>query len=251
MGACHAGRMIETTTHGDVAVLTLAHGPVNALDLELLTALPDALAAVGDAPVVLTGAGRCFSAGVDLKRIVDGGPPYVEEFLPALSTAALALFDHPRPVVAAVNGHALAGGCVLAAACDVRLMSGGTIGLTELAAGVPFPTVPLEIMRHAAGPAVSRLVLTAQRLDPAEAYRIGLVDEVVTEELLETAVRRAEGLAATPAVVYARAKRQLREPAHTRIADRRDIDDPAVAALWTDAETQAHLRHFLAGLGAR
>lgn len=59
---------------------------------------------------MLTGAGGCFSAGVDLKRIVDGGPPYVAEFLPALSTAVPALFDHPRPVVAAVNGHALAGG---------------------------------------------------------------------------------------------------------------------------------------------
>lgn len=237
--------------HGDVAVLTLNHGPVNALDLELLTALPGALAGAGDAPVVLTGAGRCFSAGVDLKRIVDGGVPYVEQFLPALSTAALAVFDHPRPVVAAVNGHALAGGCVLAAACDVRLMSGGTIGLTELAAGVPFPTVPLEIMRHAVGAAVNRLVLTAVRLDAAEAHRIGLVDEVVTDDLVGAAVSQAARLAVTPAVVYERAKRQLREPAHARIAARRDVDDPGVVALWGDPGTQEHLRGFLAALSAR
>jgi enoyl-CoA hydratase len=244
--------MIETSTHGDLAVLTLDHGPVNALDLELLTALPEALAAVADASgVVLTGARRCFSAGVDLKRIVDGGAPYVAEFLPALSTAVLSVFDHPRPVVAAVNGHALAGGCVLAAACDVRLMSGGTIGLTELAAGVPFPTVPLEVMRYAAGPAVNRLVLTAARLDPVEAHRIGLVDEVVADGLLAEAVRRAEGLAATPAAVYARAKLQLHEPAHARIAARAEVDDPGVVALWGDPETQAHLRDFLASLAAR
>jgi enoyl-CoA hydratase len=243
--------MIETTFQDGVAVLTLNHGPVNALDLELLTALPEAFAATGDAPVVLTGAGRCFSAGVDLKRIVDGGESYVAEFLPALNAAALAVFDHPRPVVAAVNGHALAGGCVLAAACDVRLMSGGTIGLTELAAGVPFPTVPLEVMRYAAGPAVNRLVLTAQRLDPAEAHRIGLVDEVVTEDLLAAAVRSASKLTVTPAVVYERTKRQLREPTHARIAARRDLDDPGVVALWGDPATQAHLRDFLAGLAAR
>src|SRR3954451_14714460 len=68
---CQAGPMIETSTHGGVAVLTMRQGPVNALDLALLTALPQALAGAGDAPVVLTGAGRCFSAGVDLKRIVD------------------------------------------------------------------------------------------------------------------------------------------------------------------------------------
>lgn len=243
--------MIETTTDGEVAVLTLNHGPVNALDLELLSALPDALAATGDAPVVLTGAGRCFSAGVDLKRIVDGGPPYVEEFLPALSTAVLAVFDHPRPVVAAVNGHALAGGCVLAAACDVRLMSGGTIGLTELAAGVPFPTVPLEVMRHATWPAVNRLVLTAERLDPVAAQRIGLIDEVVADGLVAAAVRAAAALGATPAAVYARSKRQLREPAHTRIAARRDVDDPGAVALWGDEATLAHLRGFLASLAAR
>ena len=243
--------MIETTTHGDVAVLTLDHGPVNALDVELLRALPDALGAAGDAPVVLTGAGRSFSAGVDLKRIVDGGVPYVAEFLPALSAAFLAVFDHPRPVVAAVNGHALAGGCVLAAACDVRLMSGGTIGLTELAAGVPFPTVPIEVMRHVVGPAVDRLVLTAARLDPAEARRVGLVHEVVTEDLLATAVSSASKLAAVPAPVYARAKRQLREPAHARIAARRDVDDPGVTALWGDAGTLARLRDYLASLAKR
>lgn len=137
--------------------------------------------------MVLTGAGRGFSAGVDLKRIVAGGPAYVAEFLPALSSAFLAVFEHPRLVVAAVNGHALAGGRVLAAACDVRLMSCGTIGLTELAAGVPFPTVPLEVMRHATGAAVDRLVLTAARLDPQEAHRTGLVDEVVTGDLLGAA----------------------------------------------------------------
>jgi enoyl-CoA hydratase len=243
--------MIEASTHGDVAVLTFDHGPVNALDLELLTALPAALGDVGDAPVVLTGAGRCFSAGVDLKRIADGGAAYVAEFLPALSTAVLAVFDHPRPVVAAVNGHALAGGCVLAAACDVRLMSGGTIGLTELAAGVPFPTVPLEVMRHAVGVAADRLVLTAARLDPAEAYRIGLVDEVVPDDLLAAAVSSASKLAAPPAAVYALSKRQLRAPAHERIAALRDADDPAVAALWSDQETLARLRDYLAGIAAR
>lgn len=245
--------MIETIEHGEVAVLELHRGPVNALDLELLIGLPQALAAVDwAAAVVLTGAGRCFSAGVDLKRIVDDGPAYVAEFLPALSAAALALFDHPRPVVAAVNGHALAGGCVLAAACDLRLMSSGTIGLTELVAGVPFPTVPLEIMRHAAGAALDRLVLTAHRLDPAEAHAIGLVDEIVgADNLLGTALRRAGELAAAPPAVYALAKEQLRRPARERIAARREADDQRVAALWSAPETREALREFLARLSAR
>lgn len=169
---------------------------------------------------MLTGSGRSFSAGVDLKRIVDGGPGYVERFLPALSLATLTLFEHPKPVVAAVNGHALAGGCMLAAACDIRLMSGGTIGLTELAAGVPFPTVPLEIMRHAVGPSLDAMVLGVGWLAPDQATSIGLVHEIVElDQLLAAALRRAEGLSAAPPDVYAVAKHQLhraRPRAHWR-----------------------------------
>ncbi|MFB4277991.1 enoyl-CoA hydratase/isomerase family protein [Nonomuraea sp. MTCD27] len=242
--------MIETADHDGIAVLTLNHGPVNALDLELLTAVPDTLAAVADAgAVVLTGSGRSFSAGVDLKRIVEGGPRYVEEFLPALSVAALALFEHPKPVVAAVNGHALAGGCVLAAACDLRLMSGGTIGLTELAAGVPFPTVPLEIMRHAVGPALDALVLGAGRLTPGQARSIGLVHEIAEPGLLlAAALRHAEGLRATPPDVYALAKHQLHRPARERIDAARASDDPLVREIWSSERTFATLRGYLASL---
>lgn len=241
--------MIETSDENGVAVLRLAHGPVNALDLELLTALPRALDEVADAPaVVLTGAGRCFSAGVDLKRIVEGGPEYVAEFLPALSRAALALFTHPRPVVAAVNGHALAGGCVLAAASDHRVMGAGTIGLTELAAGVPFPAVPLEIMRHAVGHAAESMVLTGKPMEPAAAMSIGLVHERA-ENVVEVAVERAVELAAAPREVYSLSKAQLRRPALDRITAA--TDDTVVRELWSSAATRDRLRGFLAALGKR
>jgi enoyl-CoA hydratase len=237
--------VIETTRDGDVAVLTLANSAVNALDLELLSAVPDAFASVADAAaVVLTGRGRCFSAGVDLKRIVEGGRAYVERFLPALGTAVLTVFDHPKPVVAAVNGHALAGGCVLAAACDRRFMSDGTIGLTELAAGVPFPTVPLEVVRHAVGPALDRLVLTAARLDPAQAQEIGLV--TVSADPLPDALAAARALAAAPPEVYALSKAQLHRPALERISAGRD--DGVVTELWAAEETTTRLRAFLAAL---
>lgn len=242
--------MIETTDHEGIAVVTLNHGPVNALDLELLSAVPQTLANVADArAVVLTGSGRCLSAGVDLKRIADGGTAYVAEFLPALSTAALTLFEHRRPVVCAVNGHALAGGCVLAAACDLRLMSGGTIGLTELAAGVPFPTVPLEIMRHAVGHATDLLVLSGRRLDPAQAAAIGLVHEIVDpEELLPAALRHADVLAIAPPEVYALAKSQLHRPARERIDISQRLDDEQVLQLWSAPTLRQRLQDFLASL---
>jgi enoyl-CoA hydratase len=245
--------MIETTEENGVAVLRMSHGPVNALDLELLSALPDALSAVADAPaVVLTGAGRCFSAGVDLHRIVDDGAAYVADFLPALSKALLTLFSHPKPVVAAINGHALAGGCVLAVACDFRIMSAGTIGLTELTVGVPFPTVPLEIMRHAAGPAVSRLVLTAPRLDPAAGQLCGLVDEVTTaDDLLPAAFRRTDQLSSVPSHVFAMSKEQLHRPALERMAADRPVDDPRVLEVWSSETSREFIRTFMANLSQK
>lgn len=245
--------MITTVDHDGVAEVQLAHGAVNALDLELLRAIPPALAEVADAKgVVLTGAGKCFSAGVDLKRIVDGGPDYVAEFLPALGAAALALFEHPRPLVAAVHGHALAGGCVFACACDLRLMSGGTIGMTEMTVGAPFPAVPLEIVRHAVGAASSGIVFSARQFDPETALRVGLVDEVLAaDELLPAAIQRVEQLSVVLPEVYALTKRQLREPAMQRIEVGQRRDDPEVIRLWGAEHVRERFAGFLSSLASR
>jgi len=245
--------LLTVEEHGAAAVVRLDHGKANVLDLDMLKALIETMRRLADGPaVVLTGTGTVFSGGVDLRRIVEGGPRYTREFLPALSEAFLAVFDHPRPVVAAVNGHALAGGCIVVAACDVRLMSGGTIGLTEMLVGVPFPTAALEIMRFAAGPAVTALALTGQAVTPDEARRIGLVDAVVQPaELLDDAVRRAAALAGIPATAYALTKEQLHRPARQRIAERQPIDDPRATALWESPEGQAAIGAYLDRLGQR
>ncbi len=241
--------MIATESYDDVLVLRFEHGAVNVLDTELCLALCDTLAEHADAAVVLTGAGRAFSAGVDLKRLAAGGAAYVEEFLPALSAAFLAVFDHPRPVVAAINGHAIAGGCVIAAACDVRLMSGGGIGLTELAVGVPFPVSAIEIVRYAAGPAAARLVLEGPVLSPAEAQACGLVGETVAPaDLLGRAVETARRLAQVPAPVYAFTKQQLHRPARKRIDTYRKTDDATVLDAWRSPAATDTITAYLSTL---
>jgi enoyl-CoA hydratase len=242
--------MLETEDRSGVTVLRLQHGKVNALDTELLRAITAAMRDRDPASaVVITGHGSAFSAGVDLKRIVDGGQPYVREFLPALTEMFLAVFNHPGPVVAAVNGHAIAGGCVLAAACDVRLMSGGRIGLAELTVGVPFPTVAIEIMRHAIGPAAGNLVLTARLLDAAQAQSIGLIHDVeAPEALLESAVALAQTMAKTPAEVFLLSKRQLQLPARAAM-DGHDADEVAIAAGWESSGTRDAIAGYLASLG--
>jgi enoyl-CoA hydratase len=242
-----------TREHLDgVVVVRMQHGPVQAMDLELLTAIAetfDDLAGDDAEAIVLTGTGKAFSAGVDLKRILEGGPEYVRRFLPALVEAFMAVFTTEKPVVAAVNGHAIAGGCILACACDRRFMAAGEgrIGVSELQVGVPFPTAALEILGFCVGRArAADLVLTGATHRPDQALARGLVEEVVPpEDLLEHAVAEARRLAAIPPVTLRLTKRQLRAPAFDAIARDSDEIDPEVADIWASAESAAAIGAFI------
>jgi enoyl-CoA hydratase len=241
------GPLINLEWHGEVCVVRMERGKVNVLDLEILHELTETFASlVAAGAVVLTGTGRAFSAGVDLRRIRDGGRDYIAAFLPALVGAFRAVFDHPRPVVAAVNGHAIAGGCILVAACDRRVMSTGTIGVTEVLVGLPFPPSALEALRFAVGPATARLVLTGQTLSPSEALAIGLVDEVADpDSLLDRALDQARDLARIPAETFALTKTQLRHETRQRIeAGERAYADRLVDAWAADSTRQAVTRYL-------
>lgn len=244
--------MIETEDRGVVRVLRLQRGKVNALDLELLVALADALGDAERSParaLVLTGAGSSFSAGVDLVRLIDGGEDYARAFLPALEAAFLRLFTFPRPVVAAVNGHAIAGGCILACACDRRLMAAGKgrVGVPELLVGVPFPVLALEILRFAVPRReLQRLVYGGATFQPDEALRMGLVDELVDPHEVEPrALAAAEQLAAIPAEAFRLTKLQLRDPAlHAHGRSAASVEKEIERA-WRDPATRAVVRAYL------
>ncbi|SFT57666.1 enoyl-CoA hydratase [Geodermatophilus amargosae] len=242
--------MLITEDRGDVAVLRIEHGRVGALDVELLDALTEAVTA-SDRALVITGSGASFSAGVDLRRILDGGRPYTEGLLAALSRTFRAVFDHPRPTVAAVNGHAIAGGCVLALACDSRLMSGGRIGLTELAVGVPFPTSALEIIRHALGSRAGHVLLGARAEDRERALTLGMVDELPEPgELLPRALALATELAARSPESYRLAKVQLHRPANAAI-EATAGNDAAVLTGWASDDTRLRIGAVLEALDRR
>ena len=251
--------MIEVVDVDGVAVVRLAHGKVNALDVELLHEIVkvfDDLTRSDHPAVVLTGAGRSFSAGVDLWRVIDGGADYVDAFLPALCDAFLAVFTLGKPVVAAVNGHAIAGGAILACAADLRLMadSGGRIGVTELLVGVPFPPAALEVVRFALGETRARTaVVTGRTFEPPEAVAAGFVDELVPgAELPQAAVAAALRLAtAVPADTFRLTKEQLRLPVHERLARHRPVYDPQVRDLWVAGVEDGRLRRFMETVTAR
>ena len=242
--------MLITEDRADVSVLRIDQGRVGALDVALLDALTEAVTA-SERALVITGTGSSFSAGVDLRRILDGGRPYTEELLAALSRTFRAVFDHPRPTIAAINGHAIAGGCVLALACDLRLMSGGRIGLTELAVGVPFPTAALEIVRHALGPRAGRVLLSGRTEDREGAMSLGMVDELTEPgELLRRAVELAAELAVRSPESYRLTKVQLHHAADAAI-EATAGGDAAVLAGWTSADTRMRIETALAALARR
>jgi len=241
--------MIIRETIDDIAVIRIAHGKVNALDAESLEALGAELdSAAGEARgIVLTGSGKAFSAGVDLFRILEGGNEYLDRFLPGLDRTLRKLFDLPVPVVAAINGHAVAGGCILALACDYKIMSGGRIGVPELAVGVPFPVSALEIVRFAVSRAVlQKIVYTGATLTHEEALADRIVDEIATpDELDDRALAVARQLASIPRKTFRLTKNHLRSETTDRISKLDDVIDPEVRKVWSDPEIHTVIRGYL------
>lgn len=245
--------MIDVKIANGIAVVTMTHGKVNALDTEFCDAMASRFADLrkSDArAVVLTGQGKIFSAGVNLKRLSEGGAVYVRQFLPALHRLFDAVFFHPKPVVAAVNGHAIAGGAVLACCADRRIMArdSGRIGVTEILVGVPFPALAFEIVRCAVPPRyVPEFTLTGATYASDEALRRGWVDEIAEpEELLEDAIAVAQELGMLSPVAFKQTKMQIREPVTERLARSGAATDKAVTEIWAAPSTLAYIRDYVA-----
>jgi enoyl-CoA hydratase len=243
--------MIEIEKQDGMTIVRMTHGRANVMDIELCQALSAQITELNASPtgaIVLTGSSGIFSAGVDLLRLVNGGGQYIRAFLPQLSAMLAAVFSCPKPVVAAINGHAIAGGCVLACAADKRLMArdGGRIGVTELLVGVPFPPAAMEIMRSAAAPRFfADAILTGATYTPDEAVARGFVHDVVEPQaLLERAVAAAKALAALPPKAFALTKRQIRAPALERMQS--PELDATITQIWTAPETLDYIRDYVA-----
>ena len=246
--------MIEIQTVGTVQVLTFSSGRVNAQDVELLEELTGALGELqrsGAGALVVTGAGRAFSAGVDLNRVVEGGAGYTDLLIPALSDAFEAMFCYPGPTVAAINGAAIAGGCVLACACDRRLISPeAQIGTSEVRVGVPFPVAALEVMRYACGRHAEEVLLGGRLYRGAEAVGTGLAHRVVADDLVDAAVAEASDLDGIPVDAYRHTKAQLRAATVARMREAGGIDSE-VRQLWGANGTQQRLATYLEGIRRR
>jgi enoyl-CoA hydratase len=172
-----------------------------------------ALAADPPAAVVVAGREGFFSAGADLKAVPGYGPAQQREMVHLINAMALGVYGLPCPVVAAVTGHAIAGGMVLALCADLRVASSeGRHGLTEVKVGVPYPQAAIGVVREELSPQARRVLAFGNQLhSPQECLRLGVFDEIVApEDVVPRATALAEALAAMPADVYARTKQDLR-----------------------------------------
>jgi enoyl-CoA hydratase len=216
-----------------VATVTMNRPPANAIDLTFLEELDRALLAIGELSsraMILTGHGAMFSAGLDLKEVPRYGRAQQNLMLARLNEVIRRLYAMPIPTVAAVNGHAIAGGLILALACDWRIAveSGALFGLTEIRAGVPYPAAANAVVQAELAPATAReLVLAGKNHGAERALALGVVDELQpASAVLERSQAKARELAMAPTEGYRRIKHQLRGRALAQMADAIAARDP-------------------------
>lgn len=243
--------MSEASTEpSDLLRLTLEAPGKNALGTPLMKQLLEELRDAGQRPILLSGAGDAFSAGLNLKEVVSLDETSMRAFLELLEELVATLLSHPGPTVAAVNGHAIAGGCVLARACDHAVASANPrarIGLNEIAIGLRFPPRTLRAMRHRIPPSRHPAVFLGAGLHrPEDALRLGLVDEVA-DDCQAVAMAHLTRLAGHPRAAYAAAKAQLLEG----VLDTRSGDLDAfmadVVPEWTSSAIKTRIRAILGG----
>ncbi len=242
-----------TLSHtGTTAVLALASDKVNALDREVLgeisTFVDYCEREPGVAALVLTGEGSVFSAGLNVNEVLSNATSYTDDLLEALNDALVRLFRCPKPTVVAINGAAIAGGCILAAAFDKRLIAEeARIGVTELKVGVSFPIVAIELLKHVCGPHAEQLIFDAGLLNAEAACRSGIAQQSFPrDELQAAALAAAEQLSSLDARAYALAKASTRRLALAAMEDAgaREIDRD-VRNQWKDDQTRTNLEQLL------
>ena len=243
-------RHVTVEDQDGVALVRVDRPPANAMDFELLedgVAVLDEMSADPPDAVVLTGRPGFFSAGVDLKLAPTLDADGQRAMVDGINRAFAGWYSFPRPVVTAVNGHAIAGGFILALCGDHRVgITEGKLGLTELRVGAPYPAVAIAVVRAELSKAAARrLVLGAELIGMDEALELDVLDEQVPEDqLLEHALARARVMAEAPSRTYEIVKRQLRGDVLDAVEWGRN--DP-LANSWLGEDTAGAARGVLDG----
>lgn len=193
--------MLAISDDNGIRTIQLNRPPVNALSKELMLSLADAIdiaPSEGAKGIVLTGLPGMFSAGLDLKALKAASQAGVSEIVAALNTANKSLAKSAIPVVAAITGHAPAGGMVLSLFCDYRVMVDGefAIGLNEVKLGMPVPPLAMVALEQVVGLPNAKIFSNEGEFhSPQAAKELGLIDDIAApEEVLAVATNKLASL---------------------------------------------------------
>lgn len=245
--------MFDLRNEDGIAVLTLRRGKANALDVDFCKALQKEfrrLAKSDAKAVIVTSEGRIFSAGVDLPRAAAGGRKYLHALVVALDDMYEEIFLFPKPVVAAINGHAIAGGCVLACCADYRVLAqgGARMGVTELRVGVPFPPFAFEVLRATTSPMhFPKFTASGETFDTAGAIENGFADEAVSvDRLMPCTIEKAEQLAAIRPEAFRVNKLHVRAITKQILKNDRGRLAKQIMKVWEAKGTADNIRAYVA-----
>jgi Delta3-Delta2-enoyl-CoA isomerase len=248
--------MIAVIDHGDVREVRMSRPPVNALSTELLGALREAIErapAEGARAVVVSGGPGMFTAGLDIPLLIGLDRDGIAKLWRELYGMMRALAGSPIPVVAAITGHAPAGGTVIAVYCDWRVAARGDfkLGLSEVQVGIPLPPMIFKALRRQVGAReAEHMAVGGLILSPEQALSGGLVDEVVAvDEVVERAVAWCRSMLALPSDAMLATRRLARADLAALFDGGSEEELRSVVDRWWSAETQAVLKALVKKLG--
>lgn len=243
---------------GELFILRMQGGKANAMSpamIDRLGVLLDEVARSEARGLVLTGDGKAFCAGLALPELIELDRAALRRFMAEFERVLLGLFLLPMPVVAAIEGHAIAGGCVLANQCDVRVVADRPlhIGLSEVQLGIGLPALVIETLRaFLPPPSLLRVALRGELVGPHDALALGLVEELAPAPALhERACARARELAGVPRSAYAQVKRAWRLPIAETIERTSERAAEGWLDLWFADAAQQRLRSVITRLQRR
>lgn len=246
---------VTLTREGGIGVVRLERESGNAINDAFVESLIATLAEAESDPaiggILLTAGGKIFCPGLDLKELITLDREAMERFMRRFSAAVLTLYTFPKPVVAVLHGHALAGGCVLALCADWRVLRRGAItGLNEVKVGVPLPFGVALIVREAVPKhKVTEVALLGRNFTDEAAVAAGLADELSDAASIEALSRtRIEEFIAKDAFAFAVTKRYLRSPVVERIRANNRLLIPEWLDGWFSPGTTARVAAIVAGL---
>jgi len=247
---------ISTTIKDRLAIITLNRGKSNSLNREMITELTDMLINIeADANiggVMITGKDHFFSAGLDLIEIYDYNEEQVKSFWDLFLNFVSKITAFKKPLVAAINGHSPAGGCVIALACDARVMAEGKyiIGLNEVPVGIIVPTSIFDLYSFWLGKAdATRSLLEGKLFNPEEALAIGLIDELVKpESILTSAERKARKYMAYESNTWSQSKLNIRKELIKSTSADQSADLEIMLKQWWSPSTRAILKTIIDSL---